>query len=224
MGILTKRNGIGRLEAFSDAVLAIVMTLLVLDLLPSGAQSPEQLLDHWPTYLAYLAAFFTIGIIWLNHNEELARVSRTTPVLLVLNLGLLLGASLVPWPTALISDALTEGDHDAQFAAMVVFAVVAAVISLPWVALDLYLARHPELLNTATDVAWMRRHALYSAGTLIVAVVSVVVAIFSPLAALVLYLVVAAAFLLARLFEREAAAAPDPEAREPAASEPTEDD
>lgn len=199
-----KLNGIGRLEAFSDAVLAIVMTLLVLDLLPSGAQSPAQLLDDWPTYLAYLAAFFTIGIIWLNHNEELARVVRTTPVLLVLNLGLLLGASLVPWPTALLSDALTEGDHDAQFAAMVVFAIAAAVISVPWVALDLYLARHPELLHEDPDVAWMRRHALYSAGTLVVAVVSVVVALFSPLAALVLYLVVAAAFLLARLFEREA--------------------
>ncbi|RFA13895.1 hypothetical protein B7R21_07480 [Subtercola boreus] len=203
MGTRKKRNGIARLEAFSDAVLAIVLTLLVLDLLPTGSQSPAQLLDNWPTYIAYLAAFFTIGIIWLNHNEEMARVARTTPVVLVLNLGLLLGASLVPWPTALISDALREGDHPAQFAAMVVFAVVAAVISVPWVALDLYLARHPELLNTPDGVAWMRRHALYSAGTLVVAVVSVVVAIFSPLAALVLYLVVAAAFLSARLFERE---------------------
>ncbi|MEA9984629.1 TMEM175 family protein [Subtercola sp. RTI3] len=203
MGRPTKRNGMARLEAFSDAVLAIVLTLLVLDLLPNGAQSPEQLLGNWPTYVAYLAAFLTIGIIWLNHNEELSRVAKTTPIVLVLNLGLLLGASLVPWPTALISAALREGDHDDQFAAMVVFAVVAAVISVPWVALDLYLARHPELLNTPDGVSWMRRHALYSAGTLVVAVVSVVVAIFSPLAALVLYLVVAAAFLLARLFERE---------------------
>src|ERR1700712_3400786 len=152
----TKRNGIGRLEAFSDAVLAIVLTLLVLELLPTGAQSPEQLLDNWPTYIAYLAAFLTIGIIWLNHNEEMARVGKTTPVVLVLNLGVLLGASLVPWPTALISDALREGDHADQFAAMVVFAVVAAVISVPWAALDLYLARHPELLNTPGDVVWMR--------------------------------------------------------------------
>ncbi|MEF2979383.1 TMEM175 family protein [Subtercola sp. YIM 133946] len=198
----TKRNGIGRLEAFSDAVLAIVLTLLVLELLPVGAQSPAQLLDKWPSYLAYLAAFLTIGITWLNHNEQMSRVYRTTPVVLLLNLGVLLGSSLVPWPTALISEALKEGDYADQFAAMIVFASVGVIISVTWIALDLYLVAHPELLNTPEDAVWMRRHALYSTGTLTISVISVGLAVFSPLAALVSYLVVAAAFLLARLHER----------------------
>ncbi|UFS60556.1 TMEM175 family protein [Subtercola endophyticus] len=204
-----KRNGIGRLEAFSDAVLAIVLTLLVLELLPVGAQSPAQLLEKWPAYLAYLAAFLTIGITWINHNEQMSRVRRTDPIVLVLNLGVLLGTSLVPWPTALISEALKEGDQADQFAAMVVFAAVGVLISAPWIALDRYLAGHPALLNSADDVEWMRRHALYSVGTLAVAVISVAVAAISPLAALVLYLVVAAAFLLARLRERTALGQPE---------------
>ena len=196
------RRGVGRLEAFSDAVLAIVLTLLVLELLPDGAQSPEQLLESWPTYLAFLAAFLTIGIIWLNHNEQIARVRSADPLVLVLNLGVLLGATLVPWPTALLSAALEEDDHTAQLAAMVVFALVAAIISVPWVVLDVYLARHPRLLLSPQDVPWMRRHSLYSAGTLVIAVVSVVVALLSPLAALSLYVIIAAAFLLARVLER----------------------
>ncbi|WP_375387891.1 TMEM175 family protein [uncultured Amnibacterium sp.] len=199
---------IGRIEAFSDAVLAIVLTLLVLELLPEGARSPEQLLDGWPTYLAFLTAFLAIGIVWLNHNEAISRLRRTDPVVLVLNLGLLLGATLVPWPTALVSSALEEGDRADQVAAMVVFAIVTVVISVPWAAMDLYLARHPSLLTAPDDVAWVRRHALTSAGTMLVAAVSVALAFVSPLASLLLYLPVFAVFIVARLLERRADAAP----------------
>jgi uncharacterized membrane protein len=195
------QRGTGRLEPFSDAVLAIVLTLLVLDLLPDDAQTPQQLLENWPAYLAYLTAFLTIGTVWLNHNEAIARVRSADPIVLLLNLALLLGASLVPWPTVLVSHALTEGDRADQIAAMIVFAVVTVVISVPWAVLDLYLARHPSLLSSPDDVAWMRRHALYSAATLVIAVVSVGVAFLSPLASLVLYLPVFAAFIVARVVE-----------------------
>jgi hypothetical protein len=75
--------GIGRLEAFSDAVFAIVLTLLVLHLLPSGPQSPSRLLASWPTYLTYRAAFLTIGIIWLNHNHAMSRLRSANPTSLV---------------------------------------------------------------------------------------------------------------------------------------------
>lgn len=194
-------RGTGRLEAFSDAVFAIVLTLLVLDLLPKDAQSPRELLESWPSYLAYLTAFLTIGTVWLNHNEAIAHVRHTNPVVLLLNLALLLGASLVPWPTVLASHALTGGDRADQIAAMVVFALVTVLISVPWMALDLYLARHPQLMNSSRDVAWMRRHAFISAGTVLVAGVSVGVAFLSPLASLVLYLPVFAAFIAARVVE-----------------------
>jgi uncharacterized membrane protein len=204
----TRTSGIGRLESFSDAVFAIVLTLLVLDLLPRSAQSPVQLLRHWPTYLAFLAAFLTIGIVWLNHNEAVSRVRAASPVVRVLNLGILLGASLVPWPTALISAALDNGTRTDQIAAIFVFGIVTMIISVPWLALDLYLARHPQLLYSAPDVTWMRAHARISVATIVAAVVSVALAFVSPLAFLVLYLLVQGTFLVLRLRERTTADSP----------------
>jgi uncharacterized membrane protein len=196
-------QGIGRLEAFSDAVLAIVLTLLVLDLLPKGAQSPGRLVANWPTYLAYLAAFLTIGIIWLNHNQAMSRVRSANPVVQVLNLGLLLGASLVPWPTALISTALQDGDRSDQIAAMFVFAIVTVIISVPWLALDLYLVRHPHLLGSPGDVKWMQVHARVSIATLVGAGASVGLAFVSALASLVLYLAIGVTFIVLRLRETD---------------------
>ena len=201
MAKVERSEGIGRLEAFSDAVLAIVLTLLVLDLLPKGAQSPTQLFAAWPTYLAFLAAFFTIGIVWLNHSQASARIRTATPLVLVLNLGVLLGASLIPWPTALISAALETGDRAAQIGAIFVFALVSIILSVPWLALDLYLARHPGLLRSTSDVKWMRAHAWASIGTIVGAIVSIGLAFVSPIASLVLYLVVSIVFIVLRLRE-----------------------
>jgi uncharacterized membrane protein len=198
----TRPRGLGRVEAFSDAVLAIVLTLLVLDLLPEGAQSPAELLENWPTYLAYLAAFLTIGIIWLNHNQALSRIRIAHPVVLVLNLGILLGASLMPWPTALISTALEVGERPDQIAAIFVFSIVGVVISVPWLALDLYLMRHPELLESPDDVAWMRGHARVSWLTISAAVVSIALSFASPLASLVVYVLVSATFFVLRVRDR----------------------
>jgi uncharacterized membrane protein len=200
-----RSTGLARLEAFSDGVLAIVLTLLVLDLLPKGAESPAELLANWPAYLAFLAAFLAVGVVWLNHNQAISHIRRADPVVLVLNLGILLGASLTPWPTELISTSLTEGNRADQIAAITVFAIGTVIVSVPWLALDLYLARHPSLLNSVDDVRWMRNHARLSVFTLIAAVVSVALAFLSPLASLVLYVVILATFLGARLRERSTA-------------------
>lgn len=196
-----RAEGMSRFEAFSDAVLAIVMTLLVLELLPDGAQSPEQLLAAWPTYLAFVTAFLTVGVVWLNHNQMVSRIRRADPVVQVANLGILLGATLMPWPAALISSALEEGDRAEQIAAILVFAIVTVVISVPWLALDLYLVRHPSLLVSAADTSWFRSHSRISLWTLAAAGVSIALAFASPLASLVLYAVVVVSFLVVRLRE-----------------------
>jgi uncharacterized membrane protein len=200
----TQTSGVNRLEAFSDAVLAIVLTLLVLELLPEGAQTPAELLGKWPTYLAFLTAFLTVGVVWLNHNGAIARIRRADPRVQVLNLGILLGASLMPWPTSLISAALQNGERADQIAAIFVFALVTVLISVPWLALDLYLIRHPALLTSPADLPRIRRHATSSIGTLVAAGLSIALAFVSPLASLVLYAIVVAVFLAARLRSGEA--------------------
>ena len=198
----TELLSVDRLKALSDGVFAIVITLLVLNLIPQSARSPHQLLAAWPAYLAYLAAFLSIGSIWLNHNAAFSRIKQGNAALLTLNLVLLLGSALIPWPTVLIADALQTGSHDDQVAAMIVFSIVSLLLSLPWSALDRYVRRRPELLEQETDASWFKRHALMSDASLVLAIVTVGVSLLSPIASLIVYLVSITSFLIVRLFER----------------------
>ena len=106
-----------RLEAFSDGVFAIAITLLVLDLDvpdPGGGSSlAHELADQWPNYAAYLTAFLTIGIIWINHHVMIRRLRAVDHSILILNLLLLLTISLFPFTTALMAEYLqqSEGQH-----------------------------------------------------------------------------------------------------------------
>ena len=120
----------GRLEAFSDGVIAVAITLLALNLVVAGpGHGPllRQLGDHWPSFIAYLISFFTIGIIWVNHHtlvENIAAVDRT---LLFLNLVLLLFVVLIPFVTATMAEYLTSGGQDAHVATALYGAVFEAM-------------------------------------------------------------------------------------------------
>jgi uncharacterized membrane protein len=196
----------GRLEAFSDAVFAIVLTLLVLDLLPGEhAQGAAELLAGWPRYFAFATAFGTVGSIWLSHHNAFTRIRRVDPVVLVVNLGLLLATTLVPWPTALIASALGSGDRAAETAAVVVYSGVTLLVGIAWTALELHLARTPRLLEAPGDAAWMRRNARLSAGSILVGAVGLALAFVAPVAAVVIYLVVPTGFVVVTLFERDPA-------------------
>ena len=92
----------GRVEAFSDGVLAIALTLLALDLRVPASQPGDfgrELLKQWPSYIAYLASFVYIGVIWANHHALFTRIDRVDRGLLARNLALLLPASVLPFPT-----------------------------------------------------------------------------------------------------------------------------
>jgi hypothetical protein len=90
-----------RLETFSDGVLAIAITLLVIDIrppeVPQGEQLAHALWMQWPSYVAYLVSFLTIGVIWLNHHRVVDQVVRVDGPLLLLNLHLLLWTALIPF-------------------------------------------------------------------------------------------------------------------------------
>jgi uncharacterized membrane protein len=111
-GPLQRGLGTGRLEAFSDGVFAIAITLLVLDIaLPASASRHllRSLGGLWPTYLAYVASFSTIGATWLGHNAITEYLDRVNPVFIRLNLLLLLVVAFLPFPTKLFADYI---DHD----------------------------------------------------------------------------------------------------------------
>lgn len=109
----------GRLEAFSDGVFAVAITLLALDLTVAGpghGTLAHQLGEQWPGYVAYLISFFTIGIIWVNHHALVSNVAVVTRGLLFLNLVLLVFVVLIPVVTATVASYLAQGGFDAKLA------------------------------------------------------------------------------------------------------------
>ncbi|WP_208024272.1 TMEM175 family protein [Amycolatopsis pithecellobii] len=136
------RTPSGRLQAFSDGVFAIAITLLVLDLaVPArdqvGAGGLGSALAHqWPSYFAYLVSFLVIGIIWVNHHTMFSMVNLVDRSVLFANLGLLLVVSALPFPTRLLAEYLTAG-ADAHIAAAVYSTTMLAMgvaYSVLWIA------------------------------------------------------------------------------------------
>jgi len=97
----------GRLEAFSDGVFAIAITLLVLDIGVSATADQDlgaAIRGLWPSYLAYVASFSTIGAAWLGHNAITEYLERADAAFVRLNLLLLLFVSFLPFPTRLVAE------------------------------------------------------------------------------------------------------------------------
>lgn len=195
LGRLTPTN---RVEAFSDGVMAIAITLLVLELkVPTAADGEllHALLERWPSYAAYVAAFLTIGIIWLNHHTLLATIARFDGRLHWLNLFLLFTVATMPFPTALLADYVGEGGFNASIAAAA-YGLLSTAMGLPWGFMLRHLADHPELLEPGYDPEHARREIrrgwigvpIYGAATLI--------SFINPLIALALYVAIAALYAI----------------------------
>jgi uncharacterized membrane protein len=105
----------GRLEAFSDGVIAVAATLLVLDITVPHVQVGETLihalLAQWPKYAAYVVSFITIGIIWINHHAMISRLRQADRTILILNLVLLMTIAVLPFATSLMATYLKQGHH-----------------------------------------------------------------------------------------------------------------
>lgn len=153
-----------RVEAFSDGVLAIAITLLVLDLrAPGSGDMRGQLLGEWPAYLAYLASFAYIGVIWVNHHQLFTRIAAVDLGLLWRNLALLLGVSVLSFPTAVLSSAFRSGSRPNEVTAFILYAIAAAFMAFTWLLLFRYLATHERLLARHTPASFFaqeRRRAL----------------------------------------------------------------
>ena len=109
-------RGIERLEAFSDGVYAIVITLLVLEIrVPTGdavAVGLARALGRlWPSFGAFLLSFVIIGIMWANHHNICRYIAHVNHTFVMLNLGLLLCTAFLPFPTAVLAAYLPTPDR-----------------------------------------------------------------------------------------------------------------
>ena len=147
-----------RVEAFSDGVFSIAITLLVLELaVPAvSGRFGADLLDEWVSYVAYLAAFASIGVLWMGHHTVFTRIRAVDAGLLWRNLVLLLTVSVLPFPTAVIASAYRLGTPADQAAAVVAYAVVGMSSGIAWLLLFGYLRTKPELSDPISHAEFFR--------------------------------------------------------------------
>ncbi len=184
-----------RTEAFSDGVFAIAITLLVLELKVPQVKDGESLLRElaaqWPSYLAFLTSFATIGIMWMNHHMLFNVIRRVDRELLVINLVLLLGVTVLPFPTALVAETLRQSG---ERVAGTVYAGTFVFISIAFHSLWRYVSsekRCKPLLGVAYDGVVVRAiHKQYRFGPLYY-VVTLLVTLWSTELGLALNLLLA---------------------------------
>jgi uncharacterized membrane protein len=186
----------GRLEAFSDGVFAIAITLLVLDIaVPAGAGAHllRSMAHLWPSYLAYLVSFSTIGAIWLGHSAITDYLERADAVFMRLNLLLLMVVAFLPFPTRLFADFL--GEDKPERVAANIYGITLLVASTLLLVLWRY-AVHARLVRPDANDEEIQLLTQRLTPGLIGYLVLIVAGLFAPIVAAVGYLAIAVFFIL----------------------------
>jgi uncharacterized membrane protein len=196
MGLLPKN----RLEAFSDGVLAIVITILVLELEVPDAAGPDGLLhtlgEEWRSYLGYLISFVFVGGNWVAHSNATRLIDKGNPILFRLTLLWLLFVSLIPFATALMTNFIgREGEHTA----VAIYGIDLFLASVLLTLVIRYSASVPGLASSELSDEDLMASVRERNWILAVQAFAVVAALFLPEIALFLYLLVSVLFLVVPL-------------------------
>lgn len=141
-----------RIKAISDGLFAILLTILVLDFsipIYKEGKLGQAVLSQWPSLFAYTMSFFLISVFWLFHHDLFANIKNATPILNMLNLFVLFCITLINYPTSLIAETMKKGNIQDMKTAIIIYDIVAAIISFSYLILYLYISNHPDLeINT----------------------------------------------------------------------------
>ena len=146
-----------RVEAFSDGVFAVAITLLVLQFIPPEVESGKllsALLRQWPQLVTYMASFLTVGVLWVNHHTIFRGLREVDRTIQFINLVLLLTVVLVPYPTELLGRYLNSGQNGSVAAAF--YALVMTVMAISFQTLVVWALTHPNLLRPEVNVRRVR--------------------------------------------------------------------
>jgi uncharacterized membrane protein len=188
----------GRVEAFSDAAIAIAITLLVLQLDAGRGEGSlaDRLGQQWPLYASYLLSFVNIGTVWLNHHSIFSRLRGVDHGLVLLNLLLLLVVSALPFPTKVLGEALQEADFADQRTAALFYAGTFLFAATVFCALWLWASRGRRLIHHEMCDQAVRLRT----GRMVIAIplflIPCVVAIWRPIAAVAIDGAIITSFLL----------------------------
>jgi uncharacterized membrane protein len=186
-----------RLEAFSDGVFAIAITLLVLEIAVPHVESGSLALalwDEWPSFFGYTLSFVTIGIMWMNHHSLFKDIERTDHFLLVFNLLLLMSISFVPFSTAVLAEYLQ--DEDRRTVATLFYGSSFVLTAIFFDALWLYASRDRRLIDRhISDVRVRSRTRRFLPGPAVYAA-ALPLALITPWLTLGVYVALAVLYLL----------------------------
>ena len=188
----------GRTETISDGVFAIAITLLVLDLhVPGAAERKDAggalpaLLAEWPAYLSYLATFLTVALVWMNTMPSSPASRYVDQPLQWINIGILLGICLTPFPNALVADALRTGlASEAARVAGGAYGLVFMATTIAWISSG-SASPGDRICFVLLHRAWARRERLRGAFGATIYAAGIGIAWLSPLVAMGLFLFLA---------------------------------
>jgi uncharacterized membrane protein len=139
-----------RLETFSDGVLAIAATLLILDVRAEGSPLGHALTEIWPRYVAYALSFTVIGIIWVNHHMVIGQLGHVDRRFLFINLFFLMVVAFIPFPTRLVADHIRNGGNDARDAVLT-YGITLTMMAISYNVMWFYAIRDRRLLRHDAD-------------------------------------------------------------------------
>jgi uncharacterized membrane protein len=175
-----------RVESFSDGVMAVIITIMVLDLKAPRSGEPAALVALWPSFSIYLVSFFLTTIYWINHHGLIAQARRVTPRLLWANAGVLFWASLIPFATAYVAQTRLAPFPTA------IYAGLQCVCGIAFNLLFRATVKHRD------DEAFRRRMKARRRQNLVavaVYAVSALVALYNPILAVLLFTAVSLAYV-----------------------------
>ncbi|MFL6240142.1 MAG: TMEM175 family protein [Actinomycetes bacterium] len=156
-GLKVSRNTTetSRLEAFSDGVLAIAITLLVLDIpIPArhGGDLGAELRHGWPHYIAFVTAFLTIAVMWANHHDLFRVIDKSDRGLMLANAFLLVSISFLPFPTGVLAEHMQDSGANRQ-AALLTYGGTMFVIAIAYNVLWRYVQRRGLLRDDLSEAS-----------------------------------------------------------------------
>ena len=200
-----------RLESFSDGVIAVAITLLVLGItVPLPASHPHTSLanalgEEWPDYVAYVVSFVTIGIIWINHHAMLSRLVRADHPIMILNLLLLMSIGVLPFATQLMATYLRESNGQSLAAA--IYSGAFLVMSLAFTALNRHmLLRKSHMFGEQMSLERRRKILTRAVSGVVPYAIATPLAFLSPYVTLAICAAVAVFYALPIASSSEAAA------------------
>jgi uncharacterized membrane protein len=187
-----------RLETFADGVMAIAITLLILEIdvphLEGDGSLGAALARQWPSYAGYVVSFLTIGIIWVNHHHMFSVIERSTSAFLMLNVLFLMTIAALPWPTALVAEYIQ--DDVRRTAATMVYGGTMTAISVMFNVVWRYASYDARLLPRTVDRAALAKiNRNYLAGPVVYSAATLL-ALVNPWISLVIFALLALYYLV----------------------------